>query len=81
MVPKVVQPHAEIGQYGGQLRLAFQGPADASWLIPMTNGYEFLMRWKPDNINFTLDELEPMSPRASRSRTTARPTSSSCARG
>lgn len=57
--PKVVTPHEETGEYGGQFRLAFQGPADGAWLMPMTNGYEFLVRWRPDTINFSLDEIEP----------------------
>jgi ABC-type transport system substrate-binding protein len=57
--PKVVVPHAEVGQYGGQFRLVFQGPADGAWLVPMTNNYEFLVRWKPDTINFSIEELEP----------------------
>lgn len=57
--PKVVTPLEEVGEYGGRFRLAFQGPADGAWLVPMTNGYEFLVRWKPDNINFSLEELEP----------------------
>lgn len=57
--PKVVTPLNEIGQYGGEWRLAFLGPADGAWLVPMTNNYEFLVRWKADMQNFSLDELEP----------------------
>lgn len=57
--PKVVTPLNEVGTYGGDFRLAFQGPADGAWLVPMTNGYEFLVRWKSDAINFSLDEIEP----------------------
>ncbi len=57
--PKVVTPLEEVGQYGGDFRLAFMGPADGAWLVPMTNGYEFLVRWKSDAVNFSLDELEP----------------------
>lgn len=57
--PKIVTPHEEVGEYGGEMRLAFMGPADGAWLVPMTNGYEFLVRWKPDMVNFSLDEIEP----------------------
>ncbi len=57
--PKIVEPHEEIGEYGGDFRLAFMGPADGAWLVPMTNGYEFLVRWKPDMVNFSIDEIEP----------------------
>lgn len=57
--PKIVTPLNEVGQYGGEFRLAFMGPADGAWLVPMTNGYEFLVRWKSDMINFSLDEIEP----------------------
>jgi peptide/nickel transport system substrate-binding protein len=45
--PLVVEPTAEIGQYGGNLRSALLGGANTGMLERIC-GYEHLLRWSPD---------------------------------
>jgi peptide/nickel transport system substrate-binding protein len=45
--PVVVQPHAEVGVYGGEWRSAVTGVGDWPWL-GRTVGYESLTRWSTD---------------------------------
>ena len=45
--PLVVEPHAEIGQYGGTWRSAIVTEEDRTWLTQAI-GYEPLIRWIPE---------------------------------
>jgi len=45
--PLVVQPHTEIGTYGGTWRTATVGGSDNAWGL-RTIGYEYLVRWDPE---------------------------------
>ena len=45
--PLVIEPHQEIGRYGGDMRSALVGSGDAAW-FRRTIFYDGLMRWAPD---------------------------------
>ncbi len=45
--PFVIEPHDEIGRYGGTVRSGLVGGADLAWLL-RTVGYDWLVRWAPD---------------------------------
>ncbi|MFW5835859.1 MAG: ABC transporter substrate-binding protein [bacterium] len=45
--PLVIEPHEEIGRYGGTMRSGLVGGDDLAWLL-RTVGYDWLVRWAPD---------------------------------
>ena len=42
--PLVVEPHEQLGQYGGEWNTAIRAPSDSAWLY-RTIGYDELTRW------------------------------------
>lgn len=56
--PLLVKPANGVGTYGGTWHTVMLGPSDDSWLDRAV-GYEYLLRWKPETVAHTLDDIIP----------------------
>lgn len=56
--PLVVTPTQSSGNYGGTWHSTMLGPSDSTWLDRAV-GYEYLLRWKPDTVTHSIDDIVP----------------------